>query len=338
MSGTKNKEKVGHTAVNGSSASTNSISQPTPIFPSANPFMSSAGVFNPPSIAQNPWMNDFSQKLEYIMSKMATLDTIVAKQNDVLLRLGQIESSLEKHSKDISDLKNTQNNNTQATNVNKQSIARVQGEFKKLADENKVLKTENSSLKEEVVDLQCRSMRENLLFMGIPEENSNYNQWTSRTASAQPSVQISQEADMDSTAENTDQTAQKSFAEAITVEENCKAKVFEFCKAVLKIPDPESKFDIDVAHRIGKRQVGKIRPIVAKFVRREHKDTIKQIAQKCNLRDSPFNVAEQLPKVVQERRKSLIPKMVQFRSEGKRATLTRDKLFVDGVEFKESAQ
>lgn len=107
---------------------------------------------------------------------------------------------------------------------------------------------------------------------------------------------------------------------------------------MLKIPDPESKFDIDVAHRIGERQVGKIRPIVAKFVRREHKDTMKQTAQKCNLRDSPFNVAEQLPKVVQERRKLLIPKMVQFRSEGKRATLTRDKLFVGGAEYKDPVQ
>ena len=61
---------------------------------------------------------------------------------------------------------------------------------------------------------------------------------------------------------------------------------------MLKILDPESKFDIDVANRIGKRQVCKIRPIVAKFVRREHKNTIQQIAQKRNLRDSPFNVAD----------------------------------------------
>ena len=114
-------------------------------------------------------------------------------------------------------------------------------------------------------------------FYGIPEENSNFHQWSSQTP-AQPSMQTSLEIDTDSTIQNTEQTTQKSYAEAISVEENCKAKVFEFCKGVLKIPDPESKFDIDVAHRIGKRQVGKIKPIVAKFVRREDKDTIKQIA------------------------------------------------------------
>ena len=227
-----------------------------------------------------------------------------------------------------------QNSNTQATNINKQSIAKVQVECKKLADENKALKTTNRSLKEEVVDLQCRSM----LFMGIPEENSNFHQWSSQTPAAQPSMQTSLEIDMDSTIQNTEQTTQKSYAEAISVEENCKTKVFEFCKGVLKIPDPESKIDIDVAHRIGKRQVGQIRPIFAKFVRREHKDTIKQIAQKCNLRDSPFNVAELLPAVVLERRKLLIPKMVQFRSEGKLATLTCDKLFEDGVEYKDPVQ
>lgn len=104
MSGAKNKEKSGHTSVNGSNTGATPNSQSTPIFPSANPFMSPAGVFNPTSITQNPWMNDFSQKLEFIISKMSTLDTVVAKQNDVLLRLGQIESSIEKHSKEISDL------------------------------------------------------------------------------------------------------------------------------------------------------------------------------------------------------------------------------------------
>ena len=30
--------------------------------------------------------------------------------------------------------------------------------------------------------------------------------------------------------------------------------------------------------------------------------------------------------------------MVQFRSEGKRATLTRDKPFVDGVEYKDPVE
>lgn len=232
MSGAKNKEKSGRTSVNGSNTGATPNSQPKPIFPSANPFMSPAGVFNPTSITQNPWMNDFSQKLEFIMSKMATLDTIVAKQNDVLLRLGQIESSIEKHSKEISNLKSSQNSNTQATHINKQSIAKVQGECKKLADENKALKTTNSSLKEEVVDLQCRSMRENLLFMGIPEENSNFHQWSSQTPAAQPSMHTSLEIDTDSTIQNKEQTTQKSYAEAISVEE--KPKFLNFVKVCLK--------------------------------------------------------------------------------------------------------
>lgn len=292
----------------------------------------------PPS-QQNPWMNDFSQKLEFIMNKMGTLDTIVSKQNAVLARLDNIESSLSAHSREISELKESQkfisekyDSISQTTNVNKQKVTQVQGECIKLSELNKSLQSENSKLREEVVDVQCRSMRENLLFMGIPEDN-NWAQ-TQHKHVAQHDEHESMEG---ATGVDTDNTAPKTYANAVTQEEDCISKVYDFCKIVLKIEKPES-FEIDVAHRIGKRSVGKIRPIVAKFVKRQDKDNLKKIAQKVNLKDTAYNVSEQWPKVVQDRRKNLIPKMVSFRNQGKRAVLVRDKLFVDGVEFKEEGQ
>ena len=59
-----------------------------------------------------------------------------------------------------------------------------------------------------------------------------------------------------STSKNTDSASSKSYAEAVTDEEGCKAKVYELCESVLKIQNPEQNFEIDVPHRIGKRKVG----------------------------------------------------------------------------------
>ena len=333
MSG-KNKEKDGLTQNNSSGACGTSNQTLAP----PNPFMP-ASIFNPVTAPQNPWMSDFSQKLEFIMSKMSTLDTTVSKQNAVLTRLGDIENRLDKHSKEISELQICQTLHTESANQNKHSITKVQEDCKKLSLENKTLKNENSSLRDDLTDLQCRSMRENLLFMGIPEASSDYQSWakSNSTVEMEGTESLSQPMSQ-STSKNTGSASSKSYAEALTVEEDCKAKVYEFCESVLKIQNPEQHFEIDVAHRIGKRQVGKIRPVVAKFVRRQDKENLRQIALKCNLKDSPFNVTEQLPRSVQERRKSLIPKMLQFRGEGKRAHLIRDKLFVEGVEYKDQAQ
>ena len=79
-----------------------------------------------------------------------------------------------------------------------------------------------------------------------------------------------------STSKNISSASSKSFSEALTVDEDCKAKVYEFCESVLKIRNPEQYFEIDVAHCIGKRHVGNIRHVhvVAKFVRKQDNRTL----------------------------------------------------------------
>ena len=74
-----------------------------------------------------------------------------------------------------------------------------------------------------------------------------------------------------------------SFAKVVQTGEDCAKKVFEFCEHVLHIENPRSKIQINRAHRIGARSVGKTRPIVAKFVRSEHKALIKSALSNVNL-------------------------------------------------------
>jgi hypothetical protein len=66
----------------------------------------------------------------------------------------------------------------------------------------------------------------------------------------------------------------------------------------------------------------------------DSKSLIKSALKGINLRFSPYNVSDQFPPEVKERRKELIPTMLKARREGKRAVLVRDKLIINNVEYK----
>ena len=50
-----------------------------------------------------------------------------------------------------------------------------------------------------------------------------------------------------------------------------------------------------------------------------------------NLKSSEYNVTDKFPPEVKDRRKQLIPLMIEARRQGKRAELVRDKLYINNV-------
>lgn len=158
----------------------------------------------------------------------------------------------------------------------------------KMKTECESLLTDYTRLNEEVLDLQSRSMRDNLLFFGIPE-CSTFDQ---------------------------------------RKEEDCLNKIQMFCENSLKIENVDA-IKIDRAHRIGNFNSNKTRPIVVKFNYFPDKLRVKRAAYE-NLKDTDFRVKDQYPKQIAERRKVLFPVMQKARSEGKRVTLSYDKLYVNG--------
>ena len=138
---------------------------------------------------------------------------------------------------------------------------------------------------------------------------------------------------MDSTGAKSADAAPSSFSKVVETGEDCAEKVFEFCENVLKIDNPKAKIQIERAHRIGNRSAGKIRPIVAKFVLSGHKAIVKSALSGVNLNVPPYNgdfkVNDQFPPEVISRRRELIPKLIEERKKGNKATLVRDKLFVN---------
>ena len=91
---------------------------------------------------------------------------------------------------------------------------------------------------------------------------------------------------------------------------------------------------IDRSHRLGKKKSGesKPRPIVAKFNFHQDKVTILQNARK--LKGTQIGISEQFPEEIAKERKRLYPELKKARSNGMKANLVRDKLFINGELFR----
>ena len=195
------------------------------------------------------------------------------------------------------------------------------------------------------MDLKCRSMRDNLLFFGIPEVIAH--------------VQVDDSGNhgqMEHSDEHGLQTQGAPRALPLTVlgfihffstMSHCllmltrlrkkrivKTRSISFVKNVLKIKDARSRFKIDRAHRIGGRSEGKTRPIVAKFLLTEHKNLIKSALAKTDLKtafNGVFKLNDQFPPEVVQRRKELIPRLISERQKGNKAALVRDKFYINNI-------
>lgn len=107
--------------------------------------------------------------------------------------------------------------------------------------------------------------------------------------------------------------------------ENTQEKLKVFLQQELGI---QQEIDFANVHRFGKHKDGRHRPIVARFIYNKDRTMIMDSAYR--LKGKPYGIQEQLPNVMEERRRELYPLMKQMRQEGRRVKLVRDKLIVDG--------
>lgn len=309
-----------------------------------------------PQSQQQAISNDFLTKLDFIMSKVSRIDTIESKisrievietkvsklddieaqQKTIISRLNKIESSVNSNKNSIDEamiklndietsqafLSSKHDDVKQRVDQNVQKLKQLQTEIKVLSDDNNKLKTDNTGLLDDVVDLQCRSMRDNMIFSGILE-------YTPTAASSLVNTQSTGDR-----GDASNDIGSGLFSQAVKHVEDCSALIFEFCQNTLKIPNPRDKIRIDRAHRLGGRMTGRTRSIVVKFKDTDSKLVVKNALREINLRGTAYAVYDQLPPIVQERRKALLPIMIKARQEGKRAVLARDKLYINNVLYR----
>ena len=75
-----------------------------------------------------------------------------------------------------------------------------------------------------------------------------------------------------------------------------------FLSEELKVEGYSEKVHVDRAHRVGMLRANKVRPIVVKFRDTTSKMIVKDTLRNVNLRSSPYNVSEQYPQEVQQKR------------------------------------
>ena len=112
--------------------------------------------------------------------------------------------------------------------------------------------------------------------------------------------------------------------------ENTEDVVKLFIKREMKINDDIA---FERVHRIGQKQRGKHRAIVAKFSSFKEKEEVRKRAPRA-LKNKSFGVNEQFPKEINDKRKLLYPHYKEAKRQNKKAVLNVDRLFIDGTEFK----
>ena len=282
--------------------------QGTPIAPSQS--------YGARHIDSEDMLSKIISRLDKIDDKLCQLDKITVLISKISDRLSTVENKCNEIEKSQLFIDSKYESITKQVDTSISDVAKLKCDVSKLRDENKSLKQINTCLGEDVIDLKCRSMRDNLLFFGIKEDD----------VTAPPPQHDAQLM-----------TNASHLTQSRGSKEDCTEKVLQFCQSVLHIENPGDVLQIDRSHRIGNQTSNKTRPIVVRFKDTNSKLRVKDALRGADLRSTPFNVADQYPTEVLERRKVLVEHMVAARREGKRAVLVRDKLYINNRLFQPPA-
>lgn len=283
-------------------------------------------------VNNNDILSKIQSTLDGVCKKLEQLDTLQLSMQNITDRLVKMEdkiSDIEESQKFIGDKYDTL---SASTDSNSSKLESLKAEIKSL---NSKLKEENASHHNDIIDLKCRSVRANLLFMGIPEGTND------PFPLAQPMViqdkpeepEVTPNSNVGPASQPHQDKGQRSFAAAASSSEDCTSKIHMFCENVLKIENARTRVRIDTSYRVGAFICGKTRPIVVRFADTDSKLLVKSTLKYANLRQTTYNVVEQFPQEVKDRRKLLIPKMIEARNRGDKAMLVRDKLYINNIQY-----
>ncbi|XP_060583954.1 uncharacterized protein LOC132740117 [Ruditapes philippinarum] len=209
------------------------------------------------------------QRLDSMDAKLGQLNKIQSTVEKITERLNSLDQKFNEIERSHAFISEQYDSVTARSIENKGDISQLRSDVKFLSAENEKLKSANDSCNENIIDLKCRSMRDNLLFFGVAE-GTTFN--PAPLGGVQSTV-------TDSTG-FTDNTSTNQTSTISTSDD----------------------FHEPAGHES------------LKHVKLQHTD---------------YNVADQYPPEVKDRRKQLKPVMIDARKQGKRAVLVRDKLYID---------
>jgi hypothetical protein len=250
----------------------------------------------------NSQLNSRFTNIEHSLSKLTTMETNISHLRSDVATLKSENTQLSDKLNEFEKFCQTTSNVCDDFVAYRKSNEIAMGSFSKqinsLTADNSVLKQESRDLNGKILEIQSRSMENNLLFFGLGEGAP---------------------------------TRHRNDAPEDTV-----AMLRDFLITELKLENGAS-IEFDRVHRLGKRRFDRAgrqlrpRPIVAKFTKWSDREDVRLAS--VNLRDSKFSIREQYPLEIEERRRSLYPIMKNAKADGQNAWLVRDKLFINGSEY-----
>lgn len=229
-------------------------------------------------------------RFDKIEVKLNQLDTINSSVGKITGRLDKMESRIKSVETKIVDIEQSKNFDSESIGQLEQKQKEIDSMLQKMKSIEKEHNKASTELKSEIVDLKSRSMRDNLIFYGIEEEQGEK-------------------------------------------DEDCVRKVLELIEDKLEIVGAKDTVKLHRAHRMGKYNNTKTRPIVAKFAYYPEREEVRSKARKLV---RPLGISQQFPREVMDERKRLIPIMIKARQDKKDAYIAVDKLFINGHQYRET--
>ncbi|XP_051980432.1 uncharacterized protein si:ch211-196c10.15 [Xyrauchen texanus] len=113
--------------------------------------------------------------------------------------------------------------------------------------------------------------------------------------------------------------------------EDVKQRVIDICKAVIQDPEEDLRSQIDVSHRIGRREDGKTRPVITRFALRSAKEKVWKCAKNSEfLKIKKLKFGEDLTTKDKETRTKLWPQIEEARKQGRRAFFVGARAIIEG--------
>lgn len=227
-------------------------------------------------------LHSIGKRIETVEQKLNSIEELDKKMIDFDKELKTIRSLMDLHAKQMNDRINKLEDKVDGTDIN---VALMSSRVEEL-------EKERVSLKDDVAYLKSQSMRNNLIFTGVPEVGNNENY------------------------EQTEVILRQHLTDAMKLTKEVVNNIrFERVHRSPSEPKP-----------------GRIRSIVAKFTFFKDREIVRK--QWKELSGTKYNVFEQFPPEVVSKRKKLVPKMKEARSQGKKSWIVYDTLYVDGKAVK----
>lgn len=249
-------------------------------------------------------LKDLCGKFSIIEQKLGKLDSIEDRLNKFDQKFGTVDSEIKSCKERIHVLEHS----AQFLSDIKDEHNSIKIKLEAISQSVEASKNVNNNVKDRLVDVEKQNLSNNLLFFAIEETSGGEVVMDTETNGAQGGTND---------------------------KENCVEVIYEFCEKNLKIENPKMKIKIEKAQRLGKTKIGinRPRPIVVKFTQFSDREMVRKVSSR--LKGTNYGISPQFPLEILAKRKKLIPVMLEKRKEKKAAFMVGDKLYVDGVLWKE---